>query len=67
MNTVCKGCPDRRADPNCHITCEKYIKEKQDNDKNKKERRYRNEVDDWYFDSLARNNKRRTFRLNKKH
>ena len=21
----CGGCPDRRVEPNCHCTCEKYI------------------------------------------
>ncbi len=24
-NAPCKGCPDRTVEPNCHMTCEKYI------------------------------------------
>ncbi len=25
LNAPCLGCKDRVAEPNCHITCEKYI------------------------------------------
>lgn len=25
MDKPCKGCTDRRADPNCHIDCERYL------------------------------------------
>lgn len=24
-NAPCKDCPDRVVEPNCHMTCEKYI------------------------------------------
>lgn len=26
MITCCKDCPDRTIEPNCHSTCERYIK-----------------------------------------
>lgn len=32
----CKGCKDRVPEPNCHITCEKYI----EFDKKMKQQRY---------------------------
>ena len=28
INGTCYGCPDRTIEPNCHTTCEKYIKAK---------------------------------------
>lgn len=56
-NSVCMDCPDRVADPNCHSTCEKYLKEKQVKDKIKKRKEKDNVVNDWYFNSLDKNNK----------
>lgn len=29
MIRACKDCPDRVAEPNCHMTCEKYLAEKE--------------------------------------
>ena len=34
MDTPCRGCKDRRADPNCHTDCEKYLA-------------YKNKLNDW--------------------
>lgn len=28
MFEFCKGCTDRRIEPNCHLTCEKYLLER---------------------------------------
>lgn len=25
MDAPCKNCPDRCVEPNCHMTCEKYL------------------------------------------
>ena len=33
----CKGCTERVADPNCHITCEKYLTFRRLKDEQKKE------------------------------
>jgi len=35
-NSPCKGCKDRVAEPNCHITCERYLAEKALYDEKKK-------------------------------
>ena len=35
----CEDCPDRTIDPNCHETCEGYIKRQAKQEKIKEERR----------------------------
>lgn len=60
MNNVCRTCTKRHI--GCHSTCEKYIKEKQDNDKIREERRRKNVINDWHFDSLTKHKKKKHIR-----
>lgn len=37
IKAVCKDCPDRSVEPNCHTTCSKYIGFKAEHDRVRKE------------------------------
>lgn len=42
--TVCMGCTERVADPNCHGYCEKYLAQRAELDKANAEKRKKQEV-----------------------
>ena len=48
----CRDCPDRK--PNCHSTCEKYLKFREEREKVYKARQDYNDSMDFYIDSILR-------------
>lgn len=52
--TCCRGCADRCAEPNCHITCERYIEACKRLDEERKARYLANEPTSYSFDIAAR-------------
>lgn len=56
MRTVCKDCPDRVVQPNCHMTCKKYLKEVEDNNKINRYKKFTIHNDN-YFDGHRKRKK----------
>lgn len=50
----CKGCPDRVAEPNCHITCERYLTYVRLNKEMKDEIHKQKEIDAFIYSMNAR-------------
>ena len=44
-NFSCAGCKDRCSDPNCHSTCERYLKAKEENESARKDNYNKSQVD----------------------
>lgn len=41
----CKGCTDRTIEPNCHMTCERYLSFRGDLDKKKQQKRRKDDIE----------------------
>ena len=47
MKNVCQGCTERVAEPNCHMTCERYLAERDKLERKKELIRKGKEKDDY--------------------
>lgn len=54
MIKCCKGCEERTVEPNCHMTCERYLEAVEEADRIREERRK-----DFYLAAYANEQKAR--------
>lgn len=57
----CYKCSERTAEPNCHMTCEKHLKEQKENEK-KKEFERKKYIQEREYVNMKINNINRTIR-----
>ncbi len=65
MIKVCRNCADRCAEPNCHMTCERYIKAKEEFEAEKKQIRESMKPYQEYSEVKQRNIERTMRRVNR--
>ena len=61
-----KDCPDRRADPNCHSYCEKYLQQRAELDETNKAMFQRKNVDEGITSTLVHSIEKVSGHKNKK-
>ena len=61
-----RDCPDRCPDPNCHMTCEKYLKYRRILDEDNEEKRVNNQVLSMMFAGVNKNMRKNVLHKKKK-